>query len=79
MISSIINKAIKISTFGLLDLEKEPDRPPTPQPNADASAASTEEAKRLTALRSRGGTLLTGGLGLEDDEDIVKKKTLLGA
>ena len=61
--SSIINKAIKISTFGLLDLEEEPARPPAPT-LGDASAAQTEEAKRLTSLRSRGGTLLTGGLGL---------------
>ena len=43
------------------------------------SPASIEESKRLTSLKSRGGTLLTGGRGIEDDEDIVKKKTLLGA
>ena len=39
----------------------------------------TEEAKKPAALRKGGETLLTGGRGLEDDEDIVKKKTLLGA
>ena len=77
--SSVINKAVKLSTFGLVDLEGDPPKPPAPPGKADASIAQTEEAKRLTAQRSRGGTLLTGGTGLADDEDVVKKKTLLGA
>ena len=52
-----------------------PPPPPTPKPDSSAGAdARTKERQRY----SRRKTILTGGQGVEDEAEIVKK-TLLGA
>jgi len=67
---------IDFSTFGLTSFGSAPG-PPSP-PTGVRAKAQTEEMRRLAGIKARGGTLLTGGLGLSDDEDIIQKKTLLG-
>lgn len=69
------------ATFDLFDLNDSKKSPPPPAPDPSARGkAQLAEAKRLASLggRGKGGTILTGGLGLDEDEDLVKKSTLLG-
>jgi len=76
--SDFLADTLDFASLGLTHFGDQPDAPPPPDLSARGKAALAEE-KRLAGVRPRGNTLLTGGLGLEDDEDVIKKKTLLGA
>ena len=69
----------QIFTFDLFDFNDSKKPPPAPPDGSDRIKNQNDEARRLASVKARGGTLLTGGMGLDDDEDIIKKKTLLGA
>ncbi len=56
---------------------------PMPEPPKFDDAARAEEqaakrAKLRAARKGRSSTILTGTGGLEDDENVITKKTLLG-
>ncbi len=68
---------------------KIPAMPPIPPvapmpdpPSFDDAARAEEQAQKRAKLRAartgRQSTILTGSGGLEDDESVVSKKTLLG-
>jgi hypothetical protein len=54
-----------------------PPPPPTPSP-ADAAPAAADARRQASKRYGRRQTILTGGAGVEDEAQIVKK-TLLGA
>jgi len=57
---------------------KPPPPPPPPAKPASAAPAGTAARKNLRSKYSRKSTILTGGQGVQDEAEIVKK-TLLGA
>ena len=56
---------------------KPPPPPPPPAKPASAAPAGTAARKNLRSKYSRKSTILTGGQGVQDEAEIVKK-TLLG-
>ena len=62
-------------------VEKKPEPLPEP-PKAEDPKRQEEvrEKRRITLLNRKGrrSTILTGADGLEDDESVINKKTLLG-
>jgi hypothetical protein len=56
--------------------------PPPPDEDSDAKAEAEEKAKKEEELakrrRGRSATILTSGLGVQDDESTLAKKSLIG-
>jgi hypothetical protein len=89
MCKKAISKAVKVSSFGLIDMDKmlkppsapempsAPDSAPTAQDPA-ALAARDDEKRRRLAASGQGSTVLTGSLGLSGAAPTAKK-TVLGA
>ena len=57
---------------------KPPPPPPPPAKPASAAPAGTAARKNIRSKYSRKNTILTGGQGVTEEAEIVKK-TLLGA
>lgn len=68
-------------TFDLFDFNNSKDgfTPPAPDPEKVRFEAELADRKNAAGRPRLGGTLLTSGLDDDVDEDIIKKKTLLGA
>jgi hypothetical protein len=52
--------------------------PPKYEDTERAEEAAVKRAKMRAARTGRSSTILTGTGGLEDDESVITKKTLLG-
>ena len=70
---------LTFDVFDFNDSKDVPNIPKPPDPEKVRFAAELAERKASAGRPRMGGTLLTPGLGDEVDEDIIKKKTLLGA
>lgn len=65
------------------EMPRSPAAPPVPTANDPATRASYEDAQRRrasagTSADARGGTMLTGPLGLTDEPE-TRRKTILGS
>jgi len=56
-----------------------PVEPEGPTAKEQAAAKAEEDKKKKKAAQGAGGTILTGSMGVQTDEQTAGKKTLLGA